>query len=51
MSDWQIDRISEDKYAYKVDGVLMGYETSFAGAVAKLEEIQRTEEKTNECKC
>ena len=43
MSEWQIDRISDNQYAYKVDGVLMGHETSFAIAVAKLEEIQRVE--------
>lgn len=43
MSDWQIDRISENDFAYKVDGVVMGHETTFARAVAKLEEIQRTE--------
>ena len=43
MSEWQIDRISETEYAYTVDGVLMGYETSFARAVKKLEEIQKIE--------
>lgn len=44
MREWQVDRINDNQYAYKVDGVLMGYETSFASAVAKLEEIQRIEE-------
>jgi hypothetical protein len=41
--EWTVDRISDTQYAYRVDGMLMGYETSFPRAVARLEEIQRIE--------
>jgi hypothetical protein len=48
MSDWEINRISENDFVYKVDGAVMGHETSFARAAAKLEEIQRTERSIKE---
>lgn len=41
--EWVVERISDTQYAYKAGGVLIGYETSFARAVARLEEIQRIE--------
>lgn len=49
MSEWQVERISDTDYVYKVDGVVMGHETTFARAVAKLELQQRIDRRESSC--